>query len=160
VYDAITRFIPYAKEQLRNSKTPSFITDENTKSGIVSAIAEYTRQVDEALENGYYDRAASLRQQGIEAIWEGMQGSFQFIDGKLESSVIIPPDKAGLLHAQRIIMGTMWEGDTKKSQEFEATVYAEWIKDYFGKKGKFNKEDDFVDFLAMRVGERLQEENE
>lgn len=89
-----------------------------------------------------------------------MQGSFQFIDGKLESSVIIPADDAGKLHAQRIMMGSMWEGDTKKSQEFEATVYAEWIKDYFGQRGKFNGEDDFVDFLAMRVGERLQEENE
>jgi len=159
VYDAITRFIPYAKEQLRNSKTPSFITDERTKSGIVAAIAEYTRQVDEALEDGYTDKAARLRQQGIEAIWEGMQGSFQFIDGKLESSVIIPADDASLLHAQRVMMGTMWK-DTKKSQEFEATVHAEWIKDYFGKKGKFNKEDDFVEFLAFRVMERMQEENE
>ena len=158
VYDAITRFIPYAKEQLRDSKTPSFITDEDTKSGIVSAIAEYTRQVDEALEDGYYDKAASLRQAGIEAIWEGMQGSYQFVDGKIESSVVIPEDKAGLLHAQRVIMGSssLWK-NTTEVQEFEANTYAEWIKDYFGQKGKFNKEEDFVDFLAMRVLEKLQE---
>jgi hypothetical protein len=130
---AITDFLTYASKQLGERKEPTSIVDSRQKPALERAIGVYAGRVDRAIENEDGRELDTLRSGGIEAIWEGMHGSFRFVDGKPHSDILVPESQEGNYGIALMVLDKVYKGNKTKIETYLANKRQEWEENIMGK---------------------------
>ena len=105
----IDNFLTYAQKQLFEQAKPGLVYDGLNEDMIQEAVGKYAERYDYLTEvDQEWSRAEldKLKRGGIEAVWEGLRGSYSMSpEGVLSSSVLIPEQQEPVFVAIKMILG-------------------------------------------------------
>jgi hypothetical protein len=131
----IDNFLTYAQKQLFEQAKPGLVYDGMNEDMVQEAVGKYAERYDYLTEvDQEWSRAEldKLKRGGIEAVWEGLRGSYSMSpEGVLSTSVLIPEQQEPVYVAIKMILG-LNDWSAKETNKWLGEKHRFWEDNFKG----------------------------